>query len=242
MKPMRQRTGRNRLGRLGCSSILVISLCRGMAAPDPPPQEAAPAAEKVALKWAFGALVGGPESEKLEAIVRDRVLHTGDQFKMMVELEKLCFVYLVYHSADGELNLLFPYDLRQLDADYTTGRRYYIPKGSSWFELDSHAGDETFFLVASPERLRDLESLLARYESSGPGAKADLKRQILENLRVLRRQRRELAAPAERPVTIGGTVRGQGKTPGGGRPDVATIAEEIRSGGIVVRTFTVEHK
>ena len=198
--------------------------------------------EKIKFRWAFGALQQSETELKLEAVGSNTVLKTGDQLKMMVELETDCFVYVVHHSSQNDIKLLFPYTLKQLATDYQQQRKYYIPEGDRWFELDPHVGRETFYLLASRQRLESLERLFDQSESADPSRKAELSRQILDEIRTFKKEHRELAAAAERPETIGGAVRGFEKAQGMNRPDVAVIAGEISAPGFVVRTFTIDHQ
>jgi hypothetical protein len=196
----------------------------------------------IKLRWAFGALRESGTEMKLEAIGSNSVLRTGDQLKVMVELESDCFVYVVHHNSQDEVKLLFPYTLQQLSTDYQRQKKYYIPEGDRWFELDDHVGRETFYLLASPKRLEDIEKLLEQYERVVPARKAEVTWQILDEIRTLKKQHHELAAAAERPETIGGAVRGFEKAQGMNRPDISIIAREISASGFVVRTFTIDHQ
>lgn len=196
----------------------------------------------IGFRWAFGVLSGSGNERKLEPVTRDTTLRSGDQLKMMVELERPCFVYVIYHNAQDGLKLLFPYSVGQFESDYRVARKYYIPQGDAWLELDDRPGQETFYLIASATRLDGLDDLLRAYESADASRKADIARDILAEIRNLRKLHREFVAPPERPVAIGGSVRGLEKHSGAGRPDVASIAEEVQSSGFVARAFTIEHK
>lgn len=198
--------------------------------------------EKVGFRWALGALVERDGETRLEPVTRDVSLRSGERFKMMIELQKPCFVYVIHHSAQDQVSLLFPYSLAQLESDYRVGRRYNVPQGDAWFELDQHPGKESLYLLASPDRLRDLEGLISQHASAETSAKEEVQKKILETIRGLRKQHRELAAPAERPVTIGGTVRELMVPKALELPKLDSIASDLRSNGIIVRTFTIEHK
>jgi hypothetical protein len=198
--------------------------------------------EMIKFRWAFGALTQSGVEPRLEAIGSNSVLRTGDQLKMMVELQSGCFVYLIHHNAQDEVKLLFPYTLRQLSTDYQQKKQYYVPEGDRWFELDQHVGRETFYLLASTKRLGSLEELFDRYEKVEPPKQAELTRQVLDEVRSFKKQHRELTAAAERPETIGGAVRGFEKAQGMNRPDIAVIATEISAPGFVARTFTIDHQ
>lgn len=171
------------------------------------------------------------------------MLRSGDQFKMMVELENDCFVYVIYQNAQDGMKLLFPYTLNQFGTDYVKAKKYYIPMGDAWFELDQHAGRETFYLLASTERLSDLEGYFAEYENSDSVKRSDLIRSITEKIQTLSERHRELAAPAERPVPIGGAVRGIEAKPSDKDAEIGGLAQVMASNtGIVLRTFNIDHR
>jgi hypothetical protein len=193
----------------------------------------------VSFKWSFGALVG--EERSFQPVTRDMPLKSGDQLKMMVELQKECFVYLIHYSDGDGIKLLFPYKPQQFDTDYQLFKRYYIPEGDAWFQLDQDSGNEFFHLLASSERLRKLEELLIDYEKAESAKKPEIAGKILAEIRSVKRENKEFAAPAERPVAIGGAIRGMEFSRVGGRPDVAAIASNVLSTGFIARTFTIEH-
>jgi len=197
-------------------------------------------AENVAFRWSFGALVG--KDKKFVPISRDTALSTGDEIKMMVELQQECYVYVIYHSSKGEISLLFPEDVRQFSGDYKTGKNYYIPSGRRWFELDKNIGRETFYLLASGQRLLDLEALVGNYVSADKSKKSALADQILAEIRTVKRKFRTFTTLAERPVTIGGNIRGVEKAENARRPDVSTIATEISASNFYSKTFTIDHQ
>lgn len=228
---------------LRTSRALFVVLCLYLLVAFGGQQEMAHAEENnlnVSFKWAFGALVGS--SRDFQPVTRDVALKTGDQLKMMVELQKECFVYLIHYSEQEGIRLLFPYRLQQFDTDYQLFKRYYIPEGNSWFQLDQETGSEYFHLLASVSRLQELEELLLAYDSAEADKKPDLAGKILAEIRSIKREHKEFAAPAERPVAIGGAIRGMEFSRGGGRPDVAAIATDVLSTGFFARTFTIEHQ
>ncbi|RLC18153.1 MAG: hypothetical protein DRI57_08820 [Deltaproteobacteria bacterium] len=113
--------------------------------------------------------------------------------------------------------------------------KYYIPPGKAWFQLDKNTGVETFYLLASGDRLNSLETLYERYQSA---ASQELANEILCEIRKTKKQRRNLKARAERPLSIGGVLRDVGRK----IPDVASVAERISATDFYGRTFTIEHK
>ena len=155
-------------------------------------------------------------------ITRDTTLKSGEEIKMMVKLTKDCYVYLIHQGSNGEIDLLFPYEIRQFQTDYTVDKNYYIPKGRNWIALDKNTGKEIFFLVASTERLLDLEVKLGNYFSADESKKQSLAGDVVSEIRSVRKHYSTFATIAEKPLTIGGNIRGTDKVEGARRPDVSS--------------------
>ena len=198
--------------------------------------------DAVSFRWAFGAMVGPTDDRRLVAITRDTVLKTGDRLKLLLQLKNRCFVYLFYRTADDEIYLLFPYTLKLFESGYKTGEKYYIPKGMTWFELDRNVGLETFYLLASAKRLHQLEAQYTKYNSVSGEEKKKLAEQLLAEIRKINRKHRKLATPAERPIAIGGNVRGAVKDEQSAFPDIDPIASEVSTSNFYGKTFTIDHK
>jgi hypothetical protein len=198
--------------------------------------------KEVSFRWAFGAIVGPENDRELVAITRDTDLKTGDQIKMYLELEKKCFVYVFYRGSQDEVQMVFPYNLRQFNTDYKTSAKYYIPQGNKWFEMDENGGAEMFYLLASAKRLTELETVYRKYISADPGQKQVIAKQVLAKIREIKKRNRKFTTVAERPVAIGGNVRGFKVEGDLSRFDVATLAVEISATDFFSRTFTIEHK
>jgi len=196
----------------------------------------------VSFRWAFGAIVGPEDDRKLVAITRDTELKTGDQIKMYLELEEKCFVYVFYRGPQDEVRMIFPYNARQFDTDYKTSTRYYIPRGNKWFKMDENGGTERFYLLASAKRLTELEMVYGKYGSADPGRKQALAKQVLVKIREIKKRYRKFTTVAERPVAIGGNVRGINVGGAGPAFDISTLAVEITATNFFSRTFTIDHK
>jgi hypothetical protein len=195
----------------------------------------------VKFQWAFGALKKANGS-KFEAVTKDTDLKTGDQIKFFLKVNKNCFVYLIYRSSQGELSVLFPHRFKLQSAEYTVAGQHYIPKGDQWFELDEHTGEERFYLLASVERLMDLETFINDYESADASKKPPLAKKILSEVRRLRKQHLKFKTYAERPVNIIGNLRGTETAETAGPYDIAKFAVEISADTFYSRTFTIDHK
>jgi len=198
--------------------------------------------DAVSFRWAFGAMVGATDDRRLVAITRDTVLKTGDRLKLLLQLKNRCFVYLFYRTAEYEICHLFPYKLKLYDTGYKTGEKYYIPEGKTWFELDRNVGLETFYLLASAKRLHQLEALYRKYDSVVGEEKKKLAKQLLAEIRMIKRKHRKFATPAERPIAIGGNVRGVVKDEKSTFPDIDAIASEVSASNFYSKTFTIDHK
>ena len=94
----------------------------------------------VRFRWAFGALVMSEKTPRFISVERNTVLKSGDQLKVFLELQEKCYVYLVYHSAQGAIRLLFPSNVDELPGGFEAKKYCYIPEGERWFELDDHTG------------------------------------------------------------------------------------------------------
>jgi len=198
--------------------------------------------DAVSFRWAFGAMVGSKDDRRLVAITRDTVLKTGDRLKLLLQLKNRCFVYLFYRTAEDEIYLLFPYKLKLFESDYKTGEKYYIPKGKTWFELDKSVGLETFYLLASAKRLHQIEALYQKYNSVVGEEKKKLAKQLLAEIRKMKRKHQKFATPAERPIAIGGNVRGVPQDEKSTFPDFDPIASEVSASNFYSKTFTIDHK
>jgi hypothetical protein len=186
--------------------------------------------ENIDFLWAFVALVDTGSAKKQLSITQDVTLKTGDQLKMSVEPRKPCFVYVIYHGSQGEVRQLFPYTPQQFTTDYQPAKKYDIPPGDAWFRLDDQVGRETFYLLASAQRLSELETLLENYTAAPAAEQSQLATNIVAEIRDMRRRQRQLATPAERPVPIAGNMREDAQ------------ALEIKATNFYSKTFTIEHE
>jgi hypothetical protein len=184
--------------------------------------------DKVSFVWAFEALVAEGKITKQVSVKEDMTLKTGDQLKMFVELRKPCFVYVIHHGASGEIQRLFPYDTQQFTTDYQMAKIYEIPPNDAWFRINEQAGRETFYLLASGQRLTDLEQLLATYTAGQPAEQPLAATNILAELRNLLKQHRSSVKPG-RPVPIAGNMR------------KGIEGVEITAPQFYIETFTIEH-
>jgi hypothetical protein len=188
----------------------------------------APDDDNVNFVWAFEALVMEGNMTKQVPIKEDITLKTGDQLKMFVELRKPCFVYVIHHGAQGEIQRLFPYDTQQFTTDYQTSKVYKIPPDDARFRVNEQVGRETFYLLASAQRLTDLEKLLETYTAAQPAEQAQAATNVLAEIRNMIKQYRSSVQPG-RPVPIAGNMRR------------GVEGVEISAPKFYSKTFTIEH-
>ena len=205
-------------------------------------QEKGQLENNVTFSWAFGAIKNTDAGPHFEAITRDTALKTGDQIKFFLRVESKCYIYLIYQSSQGDLNVLFPHRFKLLDNNYQISKNYYIPKGDQWFELDKDTGTEKFYLLSSANRLVELEDLINEYESTDRSNKIAVGEKIISEIRGLRKKHRIFKTHVERPVTIIGKMRGTDKTKALGLEDIAAYALEISANNFFIRTFTIDHQ
>lgn len=195
----------------------------------------------VSFEWAFGALVG--KEKTFVTITKDTILKSGDELKMMVKLRSDCYVYVVYYGPQGEVELLFPYSLKQLQTDYELEKNYYIPQGRAWLKLDQNTGKERFFVVASNTRLLQLEAFISEYYAvNDAGKKKELGEKVITEIRDLRKSFVSFATLAEKPITIGGNIRSTGTIEERRRIDLADFAILISAKNFYSKTFTIDHQ
>jgi len=195
----------------------------------------------IGFLYAFGAYVGPQGKGKVVAVQNETTLRVGDRLKLFFEPRSDQYFYLLHISSQGELTPLFPAAAQP--AKVAARTQLFIPAGNNWFELDAHPGQEKFFLIATAERLDRLEELCNRHTALTD--KADVQSStdaILDEIKGLRQKHRQLSAPAEKPVRIGGSVRGQLPSGAPVVPDVTPLAAEVTAPGFYSRTFSIDHR
>lgn len=200
--------------------------------------------KNIGFRWAFGAMVGANEKKKIVSVTQYTTLQTGDKLKMMVEFKRRCFVYLFFNSNDEKLSMLFPEKSHQDFKGYKLGEKYFLPSGNKWFTLDKKVGLEKIYLLASTERLVNLEELFDQYEIAKRDEKQEFANRVLTEIRKIKKQHKKFTSSAERPVPIGGNVRGDLNL---NKEfvrflSIDSIAYEVSAADFYSRTFTIDHK
>jgi len=192
--------------------------------------------------WTFVLLKKKNQGSAFIAITRDTVLKSGDQLKMLVKLNKKCFVYVFFYSSQGDLYMLFPYNFSQFSNDYEVSKNYYIPQGNLVLELDENVGKEKIYLIASAQRIPELENLYSSYKSIEKSDKPEFIKNIIHEIRQLRKRHKKFTAEAERPVAGIGALRTHIVREETEFSDLEKMAIEFTAKSFFVKTFTIEHK
>ena len=107
-------------------------------------------------------------------------------------------------------------------------------------KLDNVVGKERFHVFASPTRLSDFEVTYNRYLAAKGTSKADMAKKVIAQMRATKKQFKSYAAAAERPINIGGNVRGLIKET---KPlDVTDFEIQITGKNFYSKTFTIDHQ
>jgi hypothetical protein len=209
--------------------VLVAASAAGLTAQD----------AGLAFDWAF--VKRAHDGSAVPIDFKERVnIAAGDLFKIHIQPIKAAYVYLFLHDAADELELLFPSSFALFDGKSYAQALFFIPEGDNWFTLDSSKGVERFYLLASSERLRQLETLVLALQKTSANQKATVaaktaaRQAVLDEMTRVRKQHSQLAAAAEKPVTIAGGTRGINAT-------VEKLATRIEAGGFYTKTFRLEH-
>ena len=192
--------------------------------------------------WAFGAIRASSNPPKVEPVRTRMALSSGDKLKMMVQISEKCFVYVIHKDTQGNLTMLFPYSIKQFDTDYQTARKYYVPKDDGWFQLDNRTGMETFYLIASDQRLLDIEYTYQQYDSSGASKKQDLAGQMLSELDQVKEKQPASPAQVEILAENEPLLRGFERATGEDPTDISRLAREISFETAYCETIEINHR
>jgi len=196
-------------------------------------------ADEIAVRWVMAGIEKDADPSHPISISPDTTLRTGDKIKMYLKTVNECFFYLFYHNPEGQLQLIYPDSLPS--KALASGTHLTVPLGDQWFELDDQTGMETFHVLVSPTRLRSIETLYEDYRQHA-SEKGSSAARVISAIERLRNQQRPLTSIAERPLSIGGTIRGasdKGTETTEKRLD--HLAENIVTDNVFCRTYTIEH-
>ena len=198
-----------------------------------------PSSDDIEVRWVMAGIPQETDPSRPISVAPEARLRSGDRIKMYLNTRNPCFFYLFHQGPDGRLRLLFPASLPS--PELAGGTRLTVPQGEQWFELDEQTGTENFHVLVSATPLEAIETLYRDYlqRAAGNGSSAE---QLLSPIEQLGKQQRPLTSDAERPLSIGGTIRGAAD------PNTETtearldrMAEDIATRNVFCRTYTIEH-
>lgn len=200
-----------------------------------------PEGRNARILWAFGAIRSSSNTAKAEAVRTKMVLHSGDKLKMMIQLQRKCYVYVIHKDTQGNLTMLFPYSIKQFDIDYQTDRKYFAPK-DGWFQLDTSTGTETFYLMASDQRRLDIEYTYQQYASCKAADKQAFAMRMLSELDRAAEGQPALANQGEVIAQNQFITRGFERATGADPLDISQLAREISFDSSYSEIFVIEHR
>jgi hypothetical protein len=208
---------------IALATTAILCLCPGPAY-----------AQEIRFRWAIGTVAGTSAARHYAALGSDDVTVTGgDELKIFLSPMSRCFIYVLHQDQAGEFEVLFPV-FGKVSQPLPVASAHYIPPESDWLVFDNAKGIERIYLIASTMELTALQERL----QSRAGGQERTRAIVAE----LARLQKEFVARgwSERPVTIGGQVRGRGNAL---HPDVALDAKEISVlARFYSRVFIIDHR
>jgi hypothetical protein len=178
------------------------------------------------------------EQETFLNVKKNISLSSEDLLKVFIQPIKNVYVYLYLLDSGKSLALIFPRKIDNLDNNYVLGEKYYVPEGNEWFSPDESKGIETFYLLASKERLYKLETLTKEYLNTSENTKETVKTKVLAEIKnIMRRFSPFATVYAEKPILIAGTMRSPEES-----KDFADNAIQINAKNFYSKIIRIEHK
>ena len=195
----------------------------------------------LSFAWAIISPNKNGEPETIDSSPPVISMENGDRIKFYLKPIEQTFIYLFLVDTQNNLHLLFPESTGFFDTDYRQGNPYLIPEGTTWFRLDEPEGTEYFYLIGSPERLSELESLSAAYISlcdtageENPVKQENAREAVIEIIRSIQKETSPLAEGGEKFIPISGSFRTIEEVAG-------SPAVLVQSKDIYVRTIRIRH-
>jgi len=109
---------------------------------------------------------GIPAGEPVEKIIKEGdSLYSNDYCRINFEVDRDAYTYVLYYDSRGILHQLYPDSAIGIPQKVKGNTRYTIPTGEDdWFQLDSHSGTETVFVLASREPIRDFNETIDTFQ------------------------------------------------------------------------------
>jgi hypothetical protein len=121
------------------------------------------------------------EGIDLQAPPEERImLSSADNYRLLLEPARDCYVYVFQLTSSGILAKLFPNEkYSSVQNPLRRGQTYHLPSEPNSFYLDEERGRERLYVVASVGPILDLEDLYTKYSQADDELN---KQEILSNL------------------------------------------------------------
>jgi predicted small secreted protein len=96
----------------------------------------------------------------------------GDKIKVLFTANCACYVYVIGVDATGYVAQIYPQGDIRAPAPVAAHQQHLVPEGSIWWGLDDTRGVEHIYFIASRERRRDIEDLVAQMAGQRPSLPA----------------------------------------------------------------------
>jgi hypothetical protein len=230
----------------GCLAGLAMLLAAGAAAFGASQQGANP---DVVFEWLCEKQSGGSAWESIPVANTISLVKTDEiRFSIRPETART-FVYLFALGSKGAVALLFPENLAVFADKAYAGTRYDTPGGDEALSVGSLPAVESFILIASAERLRDLETKVAALRTARPEGAPAARQAVLDEILTLRRKHGSLLVVTDGPVEVAGSFATETKGLSWGMQDSLGLSREedkeiwtrVEAVGFYIRTFRIEH-
>ncbi len=194
------------------------------------------AAEQARFKWAL--LYDTQEGMRAVDFNNPPVFKAHTTLQFFFHPDKTTYLYLLLLDSSRVFSPVFPVAMDYYD-NFPPGEPMRIPGGNGRFTILPPAGEESFYLLASPLRLTTIEELM-EYCMLHP---EDINRQaeLFREVRLLRRKHSRLIQFTEKGVPISGTMSNLAKSRGGQEVGETFAASEVEAGGFYSRIIRIEH-
>lgn len=195
--------------------------------------------DTIEFRWVLAGLESDANTLYMINIPMKAALRTGDKIKMYLKTHRKCFFYLFHQAPAGRMVLLFPFSLPS--EAIASDAQLMVPQGDKWFQLGEQTGTETFHVLVSHAPLSSIEALyeIYRQHASESGYSAV---RLVSAIERLCNQKSPLTSKVERPLPIGGTIRGASDNCTDTTQNcLDQLAENIVTPNVFCRTYTIEH-
>ena len=212
-------------------------------------QQEPTSSRSVKFNWALVARLDPDGRDKVVNITQDALtkdfrltVSPGDKIAMYVKPGENTYIYLYLLGSRENLELIFPISINKetLENEFTSGRATYIPGKNEWFTFDENRGTETFYLLASRDRLTRLEQLTKNYIDAREEEKDLARQRVLDEI-VNVKTGTAFGTSPERPIPFIGTVGTVGAVRGA-EIDIAKLAVRVEAGNFYSTTIRLKHE